>query len=123
MGIFFTGDKKETTLPNTIENYHQHYNSNNSNSNGAQHVKIIKGRPNLSYLIPNIIEFVDKGGINWKKVTTSQQQMQTKMQINNNEDDDEELDWNDDPEESETEGTNTDNSSSELKRQGGNGVT
>ena len=59
--IFYTGKE---ALPDTIENYHHHFN------NGAQHVKIIKGRPNLSYVIPNIIEFVDKGGIDWKKATT-----------------------------------------------------
>jgi len=55
--IFYTG--KEDDLPESIENYH----TNGSNA----HVKIIKERPNLSHLIPNIIEFVDKGKDMWKK--------------------------------------------------------
>ena len=56
--IFYTGKE---SLPDSTGKYHQHFND------GAQHIKIINGRPDLSYVIPNIIEFVDKGGINWEK--------------------------------------------------------
>jgi hypothetical protein len=98
--IFYTG---KVSLPDTIENYHHHFN------NGGQHVKIIKGRPDLSYVIPNIIEFVDKGGINWEKAMM----MMNEVKV------DEEVD---------TDETTTDDSSSDLKRRndgitmGGNNV-
>lgn len=52
--IFYTGKE---SLPESIENYH-------SNQTHA-HIKIIKERPNLSHLIPNIITFVDKGMELW----------------------------------------------------------
>jgi predicted ferric reductase len=44
--IFYTGKE---SLPDVIENY-----------NGQAHVKIVKERPNLAHLIPNIIQYVDK---------------------------------------------------------------
>lgn len=73
--IFYTG---KDPLPDIIENNNGHKNNTTNNNGGSsslsslpQHVKIIKGRPNLSFVIPNIIEFVDKGGINWKKNAAS----------------------------------------------------
>lgn len=52
--IFYTGKE---ALPETIENFH---------AKGCNaHVKIIKERPKLSHLIPNIIAFVDKGRDVW----------------------------------------------------------
>ena len=44
--IFYTGKEP---LPEFIQNY-----------NGQAHVKIVKERPNLAHLLPNIIQYVDK---------------------------------------------------------------
>ena len=46
--VFYTG---KDPLPDTIENH-----------NGHANLQIIRQRPNISYLVPNIIHYIDKHG-------------------------------------------------------------